>query len=78
MLFLGIDQHSKQITVCLRNQEGEVILRRQVSSRPESVRGFFETVRGLDADFAAIVEVCGFNDWLLDTLREFNADFRSP
>ena len=71
MLFLGIDQHSKQITVCLRNQQGEIILRRQVSTRPGKVREFFETMTAIDAEFAAIVEVCGFNDWLLSMLREF-------
>ena len=26
MLYLGIDQHRKQLTVCVRNEEGDVIL----------------------------------------------------
>ena len=33
MLYLAIDQHSKQLTVNLRNEAGEVLLRRQVSTR---------------------------------------------
>ncbi|MGB3904515.1 MAG: hypothetical protein WBB22_06290 [Anaerolineae bacterium] len=28
MLYLGIDQHRKQLTVNLRNEEGEVVLKR--------------------------------------------------
>lgn len=72
MLYLGIDQHSKQITVCVRNQAGEVILRRQVSTRPEKIQQFFDQLLAQDPDFMAIVEVCGFNDWLLAELRERN------
>ena len=26
MLYLAIDQHSKQITVCVRNSDGETVL----------------------------------------------------
>ena len=37
MLYLGIDQHSKQLTVSLRDEEGGVMLRRQVSTRPEGL-----------------------------------------
>ena len=33
MLYLGIDLHSKQLTVNLRGEDGEVIMRRQVSTR---------------------------------------------
>lgn len=29
MLYLGIDQHARQITISLRNNEGDVILARQ-------------------------------------------------
>ena len=31
MLFLGIDQHARQLTVSLRDQYGDVLLARQVS-----------------------------------------------
>jgi len=33
MLYLGIDLHRKQMTVSLRNQSGDILLRRQVSTR---------------------------------------------
>ena len=74
MLYLGIDQHSKQITVCVRNQDGEVILRRQVSTRPEKIEAFFGQLTDWDVKFMAIVEVCGFNDWLIDMLRKWNCN----
>src|SRR5579859_3263598 len=73
MLYLGIDQHHKQITVSIRDEEGTVILRRQVSTQPDKVRAFLDDVRRQSGDegFLAVVEVCGFNDWLMDLLPEF-------
>jgi transposase len=72
MLYLGIDQHHKQITVSIRNDQGTVILRRQVSTHPEKVRAFLADVRRQsEGGFMAIVEVCGFNDWLMELLPEF-------
>jgi transposase len=74
MLYLGIDQHRKQLTVNLRNEAGDSVLRRQVSTEWERVRAFFDGLRRLAAaedGFAAIVEVCGFNDWLLKMLSEY-------
>ena len=68
MLYLAIDQHAKQITVCVRNEAGDTLLRRQVSTRPEKIEAFFGQLTEMDADFVAILEVCGFNDWLIDTL----------
>jgi hypothetical protein len=35
MLYLAIDQHAKQITVCVRKEDGDTVLRRQVSTRSE-------------------------------------------
>jgi transposase len=73
MLYLGIDQHHKQITVSVRNDEGTVILRRQVSTRPQKTQAFLDDIRrqsGADG-FLAILEVCGFNDWLIELLPEF-------
>jgi transposase len=71
MLYLGIDQHRKQLTVNLRNEEGEVVLKRQVSTQWDRVRKFFEELEQqaeLEGGFMAIVELCGFNDWLLQML----------
>ncbi len=74
MLYLGIDQHRKQLTVSIRNEAGDAVLRRQVSTEWGRVRAFFEDLRRLahsEGGFAAIVEVCGFNDWLLKMLTEY-------
>ena len=37
MRFLVIDQHAGQLTVSLRNEDGDVILSRQVSNQPDKV-----------------------------------------
>ena len=42
MLYLGIDQHARQITISLRDDNGDVVM-----------------------------EVCGFNDWLIRMLRDY-------
>jgi len=75
MLFLGIDQHARQLTVSLRNEGGDVVLARQVSTEPDRVRAFFDQLtrdRLRDGEsFAAVLEVCGFNDWLIRMLRDY-------
>ena len=68
MLYLAIDQHSKQITVCIRDVAGDTIMSRQVSTRPEKIQAFFEQLTELGPEFMAILEVCGFNDWLITEL----------
>jgi transposase len=74
MLYLAIDQHRKQLTVNLRNEQGDVILQRQVSTLWPRVRSFLEEVQKMSASAGAvtvILEVCGFNDWLLKLLAEY-------
>jgi len=74
MLYLGIDLHRKQLTVNLRNEAGEVLLRRQVSTRWESVRSFLADVQAQAQSaggWMAILEVCGFHDWLVKLLDEY-------
>lgn len=74
MFYLGIDQHRKQLTISLRDEAGEVIQRRQVSTQWPKVRQFFSQLRQqaqAEDGFLAIVEVCGFNDWLLALLQEY-------
>jgi hypothetical protein len=73
MLYSAIDQHSKQITVCVRNSEGDTALNRQVSTRPEKIQAFFQQLVEMDHKFMAILEVCGFNDWLIAELRRSNS-----
>lgn len=72
MLYLAIDQHAKQITVVIRNAKGEDVLKRQVSTRPEKIQEFFGQLAQMNDEFVAIVESCGFNDWLLMELRRRN------
>ena len=73
MLYLGIDQHAKQLTVSLRNDHGDVILKRQVSTEPKRCAEFFGKLREKAGQqgYIAIVEVCGFNDWLLGLLPKY-------
>ena len=64
MLYLGIDQHKSQLTVNVRGEDGEVILKRQVSTRWEKVRAFFADLADKarpEGGLMAIVEVCGMN-----------------
>ncbi|TWU27413.1 IS110 family transposase [Bythopirellula polymerisocia] len=75
MLYLGIDQHARQLTISLRNEEGDVLQARQVSTEPEKVHAFFGHLTrerlGTDESFVAVLEVCGFNDWLIHLLRDY-------
>jgi transposase len=75
MLYLGIDQHARQNTISLRNDEGDVVQSRQVSTEPEKINAFFQyLVREYlshGESFIAVVEVCGFNDWLIRMLRDY-------
>ena len=73
MLYLGIDQHGKQLTISVRDEHGSVLDRRQVSTRPERVRQFFDEFQRRSehaGGYMAILEVCGFNDWLIELLQE--------
>ena len=73
MLYLGCDQHARQVTVCLRNEDGDILLRRQVSTEPEKMSAFLDDMndRAKEEDgYVAIVEVCGFNDWFVDMLKK--------
>ena len=72
MLYLAIDQHAKQITVVVSNEAGDTVLRRQVSTRPEKIKLFFEQLVEIDAAFMAILECRGFNDWLIEELRKYD------
>jgi len=69
MLYLAIDQHSKQLTVNVRDEAGDIVIRKQISTRGDAPRSFL-TELSARAGYVAIVEVCGFNDWLLDLLPE--------
>ena len=75
MLYLGIDQHARQITISLRDDGGDVLQARQVSTQPDKINAFFRQLtreRLHDGEsFVAVLEVCGFNDWLIRMLQEY-------
>jgi transposase len=75
MLYLGIDQHARQITISLRNEDGDVLQARQVSTQPEKINDFFQQLtreRLQNGEtFVAVLEVCGFNDWLIRMLQDY-------
>src|ERR1700685_3104846 len=75
MLYLGIDQHARQLTVSLRDEQGDVLQARQVSTQPEKVNAFFQQLTREclhdGESFVAVLEVCGFNDWLIRMLHEY-------
>jgi transposase len=74
MLFVGIDQHKRHLTVCVRNEQGEIVWRRQVRTKWEEVDRFLGLLqeRGAKHDgYVAVMEVCGFNGWLIDRLAEW-------
>jgi transposase len=75
MLYLGIDQHARQVTISLRDEKGDVVQSRQVSTAPDKINDFFqqltrERIRNGEP-FVAVLEVCGFNDWLIRMLQDY-------
>jgi len=68
MLYLGIDLHSKQLTVSLRNEAGDVVVRRQVSTRPAKVEEFLKQVHALEDGKSVAYRcfVCGSQGNALD------------
>ena len=70
MLYLGIDLHRKQMTISLRNSSGDVLQRRQVSTRWPKLAEFREQLQAVGEQYVAVVEVCGFHNWLVQWLKE--------
>jgi transposase len=78
MLYLGIDQHARQITISLRDDQGDVLQARQVSTQPKKINDFFQRLTrerlSKGESFVAVLEVCGFNDWLIRMLRDYRCE----
>jgi len=73
MLYLGIDLHKAQITINLRNENGDVIQTGQIRTDHDSINDFFAKLvkrAGKARGFMAIFEVCGFHDWLYAKLQK--------
>jgi transposase len=75
MLYLGIDRQARQIKISLRDESGDVLQARQVSTAPKKIDAYFqqltrERLRNGES-FVAVLEVCGFNDWLIRMLRDY-------
>ena len=74
MLFVGIDQHKRHLTVSVRDQQGEIVLRRQVRTRWEEVDRFLGLLQEKGTahkGYVAVMEVCGFNGWLIKRLTQW-------
>jgi transposase len=73
MLYLAIDLHRKQMTINLRDEDGEVMLRRQVSTWHDEPQKFLADVQQWagKGGFVTILEICGFHEWLVELLPQF-------
>lgn len=74
MLYVGIDQHKRHLTVYVRNEQGDMTLRRQVRTGWQDVDSFLESLLGqslTEGGYVAVMEVCGFNGWLLQRLARW-------
>jgi len=72
MLYLAIDQHKTQLTINVRNEQGDVTQKGQISTQHTDIDDFFASFTAQarrHRGFMAIVEICGFNDWLLAKLE---------
>jgi len=73
MLYLGIDQHARQITISRRDENGDVPMARQVSTQPTRINEFFTRLTRerlkKNESFIAVLEVCGFNESLIRMLN---------
>src|SRR5262249_58625069 len=71
----GTDHHDGQIPIWLGDEGGDVVQARQVWTQPEKVHAFFQQLtreRLHDGEsFVAVLEVCGFNDWLIRMLQDY-------
>ena len=69
MLFVDTDQHKRHFTICVRKEQGEIVLRLQVSTAWAAIEKFLASLQersGPHGGYVAILEVCGFNGWLVD------------
>ncbi|HBN74856.1 MAG TPA: hypothetical protein DD473_03335, partial [Planctomycetaceae bacterium] len=56
--FLGIDQHARQLTISVRDQQGDNLLARQVSARPGKILHFLDHL----AFYPHLMDACFVGD----------------
>jgi transposase len=74
MQYVGIDQHKRHLTICVRNEQGDIVLRQQVSTNWKKIDAFLEKLRddaGQVGGYVAMLEICGFNHWLIRRLNQW-------
>lgn len=74
MLYMGFDQHGKQVTASERRESGTVSYCRHISTQWDRMRDYLADLQrrsAADGGYLAIVEVCGFNDWFIKLLGEY-------
>jgi transposase len=74
MLYVGIDLHKRSLAVCARNEQGDIVLRRQVSTQWGEMDRFLGALQEQarpEGGYLAVLEVCGFHDWLLKRLGQW-------
>lgn len=66
MLYVGIDLHKKTITLCVVNQQRQIICRKRLyCAEPANIRAFFSTL----GPFVAVVEATASYEWLWQLLE---------
>ncbi len=50
MWYVGIDQHKRYLTICVRNEQGDVVQRRQVKTAWVEVQRFLERLAAQAAE----------------------------
>lgn len=74
MLYVGIDQHKRHLSICVRHEQGVVVQRRQVSTEWRGIDAFLESLERRSREqegYVAVMEVCGFNRWLIKRLEQW-------
>ena len=74
MLYVGIDLHKRSLAVCVRNEQGDIVLRREVSTGWTEMDRFLAALQERarpEGGYLAVMEVCGFHGWLLKRLGKW-------
>ncbi len=75
MLYFGVDQHEAQITINLRNEQGDIIQTVQVGTQHDSITQFFRSTGQTSRTNKKVSwpsKVCGFNHRLIKKLEDYD------